>query len=85
MNTAKRINYIASIFLALSAVFAGQQATATEQISISREQAIEIVKNQYPGKALKVSQKGSFYIVKLLTRDGKVKHVRVDSITGELR
>lgn len=85
VNTPKCINYFASIILALSAALASQQTTATEQASISREQAIEVVKSQYPGKALKVSQKGTIYVVKLLTKDGKVKHVRVDGITGELK
>jgi len=65
--------------------FAAMPALASNAPNISREQAIAIVKQHYQGKTLKVSSKPDAYVVRLLTKAGKVKQLRVDKKTGELR
>lgn len=56
---------------------------------ISRDQAISIVKEHYDGKVLKVElkqkPKSSYYRVKLITKEGRVKVLRVDGTSGDLR
>lgn len=55
---------------------------------ISKQHAIAVVKENFGGKVLKaklIKQPNvSFYRVKLLTKKGRVKLVRVDSRTGEI-
>ncbi len=52
--------------------------------AISRQQAIEIVQQQYGGKVLKAKKKNGFYEVKLLTDSGRVKLIEIDAMSGTI-
>jgi uncharacterized membrane protein YkoI len=83
------IRKINSLLLLVCLTLVAQQGFAVpKQEGIGRQQAIAIVKNNYPGKVLKAQLKSgpkrSFYQVKVLTKDGRVKLFRVNSRSGEL-
>jgi uncharacterized membrane protein YkoI len=77
-----------SILLTLCIFFAHGLAAAPKNKIISEQQAIAVVKQNFGGKVLKAKfieqPSASFYKVKLITKEGRVKQVRVDSRTGEI-
>ena len=79
---------VTTILLTLFLFLAHDLVAAPKERVISQQQAIAVVKENVGGKVLKVKLKqtprGSFYKVKLLTKNGRVKQVRVDSSTGEI-
>lgn len=76
------------ILLSLLVFFTHNLTAEPAHKTISKQQAIAVVKSSFDGKILKVSlienPKASFYKVKLLTNQGRVKQVRVDSRTGSI-
>jgi uncharacterized membrane protein YkoI len=79
---------ITSILLTCVIYSINSLAVVAKEQGISRQQAIAIVKDNFSGKVLKVQLKETprarFYKVKLLTKDGRVKQLRVDSASGEI-
>ena len=77
-----------SILLALVIFFSHGLVAAPKDQVISQQKAIAVVIDNFGGKMLKVKlikkPHASFYKVKLLTKNGRVKQVRVDSRTGEV-
>lgn len=77
-----------STLLALFILSTSSWVAAAENEAISKQQAIAIVKNTYSGKVLKAKliehSDFSFYKIKLLTKKGRVKQVRVDRRTGNI-
>jgi len=57
--------------------------------AVSREQAVEIAKQDHDSKVLKVVKQktstGSVYRVKLLTKEGRVKQVVIDASNGQIQ
>lgn len=83
------IRNISSLVLLICLTLVTQQGIAVpKQEAIGRQQAIAIVKNHTSGKVLKAQlkqdSKRSYYQVKVLTKDGRVKLFRVNSRSGEL-
>jgi len=85
MSTKKLMT---NILLTLFIFLAHDLVAAPKKQFISQQQAITVVKENVGGKVLKVKLKqtprGSFYKVKLLTKNGRVKQIRVDISTGEI-
>ena len=85
MNVKKAMT---SILLILFIFCTLNLAAAPNSPIISKQQASAMVKDYFGGKVLKVKlvEKPdlSFYKVKLLTKKGRVKQVRIDSRTGEI-
>lgn len=81
-------NIMASILLSVLILFTHSLAAEPASQQITKQQAISVVKDNYGGKVLKIdlveSPKASFYKVKLLTNQGRVKQVRIDSRTGKI-
>lgn len=88
------------IILCLLSLFCSGNAIASEPHNIapsltsqaptiSRVQAVEIAKQGYDSKVLKVVKKktssGVLYKVKLLTKSGHVKQVSVDASNGQIQ
>lgn len=77
-----------SILFTLCIVFTNGLAAAPSSPIISEQQAIAVVKENFGGKVLKAKlieqPNASFYKVKLLTKQGRVKQIRVDSSTGKI-
>lgn len=70
--------------LLIASFFLFSPITGFANEPLSRQQAIEIVQNQYGGKVLQAKMKNGFYKVKLLTDSGKVKLIEVDAQTGTI-
>ena len=89
MSTSMNVKKIlASILLNFLVVFSHSLAAEPTSQQISKQQAIALVKDNFGGKILKIdlveNPKASFYKVKLLTNEGRVKQLRVDSRTGSI-
>jgi uncharacterized membrane protein YkoI len=61
------------------------QAQEREQRRISLEQAIGAVQRATGGRVLDAKDLGDQYRIKVLTREGEVRTVRVDARSGEMR
>lgn len=85
MNVKK---IMASILLSFLILFTHSLTAEPASQQITKQQAISVVKDNFGGKVLKIdlveNPKASFYKVKLLTNQGRVKQVRVDSRTGNI-
>ncbi|HWQ37161.1 MAG TPA: hypothetical protein VNM24_00925 [Burkholderiales bacterium] len=62
-----------------------QRRDEGERRRISIEQAIDSVRSATGGRVLDVRDRGDEYRIKVLTRDGEVRTVRVDAYSGALR
>lgn len=76
--------------LALSSMSETQSRKSPQKLKItSSQQAVQLVKRQYPGKVLRVQSSrvngNPGYRVKLLSSAGAVFYVSVDAKTGSLR
>lgn len=83
-SSLKRKCYVAVMASLLSlSSFVTSTVHAGPGKALSRQQAIELATAQQPGKVLKVKRqkgsKGGAYRIKILTHDGRVKVVTVDS------
>ena len=56
-----------------------------EPDGISKQQAVEIVKQQYPGRVLGVKRKANVYKVKTLSESGNVRITSVDAASGKIK
>ena len=52
---------------------------------ISKQQAVDIVKQQHPGRVLGVKRKANVYKVKTLSESGKVRIINVDTMSGKIK
>ncbi len=52
---------------------------------ISKQQAVDIVKQQHPGRVLGVKRKANIYKVKTLSESGKVRIINVDTMSGKIK
>ena len=52
---------------------------------ISREQAVNLAQQKFPGKVLKVQDKQQYYRIRVLQTDGRVITVLVDGQTGRIK
>ena len=65
------------------------EADITQQPVISLDAAVNTVRNQYAdGKILKTTEEntetGKIYVIKLITADSRVIHIRVDAHSGKI-
>ena len=51
---------------------------------ISKQQAVEIATQSYPGQVLSVKRKGNVYKVKTLSDSGKVRVIVIDAQSGKI-
>jgi len=66
----------------------GAQGFAPRSIAEQRvtiEQAIAVVQRETGGRVLAARDQGDHYRIKVLTRDGEVRVVYVDAVTGKTR
>jgi uncharacterized membrane protein YkoI len=69
------------IFLFLSpSVFADGESN-----TVSKKQAVELALKEYSGKTLKITDEGTYYVVRILRDNGRVLDVQVDKKTGAVR
>ncbi|MDK1289913.1 PepSY domain-containing protein [Pseudoalteromonas umbrosa] len=61
------------------------QAQAAQQDTISKKEAVQLATTEQPGKTLKISLEGDYFIVRILQSDGRIVDVKVHKITGEVK
>ena len=76
-------NSLLAFTLALT-LFSGATALAEQEVNVSKQQAVNIAQQYYPGRVLAVKLKGNLYQVKTLNDSGEVRIITVDAETGEI-
>ncbi|MBQ4835454.1 MULTISPECIES: PepSY domain-containing protein [Pseudoalteromonas] len=61
------------------------QAHATPQDTISKKEAVQLATTKQPGKTLKISLEGDYFVVRILQSDGRIIDVKVHKVTGEVK
>jgi len=57
---------------------------AEPETNVSKQQAVNIAQQYYPGRVLAVKLKGDSYQVKTLSDSGEVRIITVDAKTGKI-
>ena len=57
---------------------------AEPEFDVSKQQAVNIAQQYYPGRVLAVKLKGDIYQVKTLNDSGEVRIITVDAKTGKI-
>ena len=76
-------NSLLAFTLALT-LFSGATALAEQEVNVSKQQAVNIAQQYYPGRVLAVKLKGNLYQVKTLNDSGEVRIITVDAKTGKV-
>ena len=76
-------NSLLGFTLALT-LFTAAAALAESEINVSKQQAVNIAQQYYPGRVLAVKLKGSIYQVKTLNDNGEVRTISVDAESGKV-
>lgn len=53
--------------------------------AISKKQAVELALADFDGKTLKISERGNYYIVRILQSNGRIVDLKVNKQTGEVK
>ena len=72
-----------SLFFTLTLLLNSNAQAAPDDIS--KQQAVDIVKQQHPGRVLGVKRQDNVYKVKTLSEGGKVRIVNVDATSGKIK
>jgi len=64
---------------------AAPEAIKIAQRAVSMSEAIDAVQRATDGRVLDAQDAGSYYRIKVLTRDGEVRIMRVDARTGSIQ
>lgn len=88
MTMISRFTLIICLLFSFAVSAAGESSQSKNLKVTSRDQAVQLVKQQYQGKVLK-AQSGqvnghSGYNIKLISNDGLVFYVLVDAQTGRV-
>ena len=75
------------LLLSISLLLApmSQAAPAAEKPAVSKEQAINLTQQRYPGKIMKVKSEKRYYRVRVLQENGRVITVLVDNSSGQVQ
>jgi uncharacterized membrane protein YkoI len=77
---------IISIALTVIILFLSPSVFAdSESNTVSKKQAVELALKEYSGKTLKITDEGTYYVVRILRDNGRVLDVQVDKKTGAVR
>jgi len=78
------LSHLPSILLALALTFSFNVPLHGASESISKEQAVSIAQQAYPGRVLAVRREGAVYRVKTLNDSGEVRIILVDAYSGKV-
>ena len=59
--------------------------SARQQAQISKQQAVKLVKSNYPGKIVKIQNGRQYYKIRVLQKSGRVITLKVDKTTGKIK
>ncbi len=71
-----------SIFIALILLLNAPVYAAAE--GISKQEAVNIAQQSYPGRVLSVNRKGNVFRVKTLNDNGEVRIIQIDIKSGKV-
>lgn len=71
-------------FTLVLTLFSGGASLAAPETNVSKQQAVNIAQQYYPGRVLAVKLKGDSYQVKTLNDSGEVRIITVDAKTGKI-
>jgi uncharacterized membrane protein YkoI len=57
----------------------------SESDTINKKQAVELALKEYSGRTLKITDQGTYYVIRILRDNGRVLDVQVDKKTGAVR
>ncbi|MBQ4811045.1 hypothetical protein A7985_00860 [Pseudoalteromonas luteoviolacea] len=77
-------NCLAAIFMVCALAVSPVQAKNTQD-TISKKEAVQLATTKQPGKTLKISLEGDYYVVRILQSDGRIIDVKVHKVTGEVK
>ncbi|MBT8118835.1 MAG: PepSY domain-containing protein [Gammaproteobacteria bacterium] len=80
-------NYIKTstlVFTLAVTLFSSAVIPAETELSVTKQQAVKIAQQYYPGRVLAVKLKGNTYQVKTLNDRGEVRIIAVDAETGKI-
>jgi len=72
-----------SLFFTLTLLLNASALAAPDDIS--KQQAVDIVKQHHPGRVLGVKRKANVYKVKTLSESGNVRIIDVDATSGKIK
>jgi uncharacterized membrane protein YkoI len=81
MKTVKTVLF--SLFFTLILLLNTSVHSAPD--GINKQQAVDIVKQQHPGRVLGVKREANVYKVKTLSENGKVRVIYVDAKSGKIK
>lgn len=76
--------FIRSLLLTLILAFSFHGVSHAASESISKQQAVNIAQQVYPGRVLAVKREGAVYQVKTLSEDGEVRIILIDASSGKV-
>lgn len=71
-----------SIFIALTLLINAPVYAASE--GISKQEAVSIAQQTYPGRVLAVNRKGNVFRVKTLNDNGEIRIIQIDIKSGKV-
>lgn len=77
-------SFIQSLLLTLVLTFSFAVPLHAAPEGISKQQAVSIAQQVYPGRVLAVKREGAVYRVKTLSDDGEVRVILIDASNGKV-
>lgn len=77
-------SFLLPLFLALALTFSFNAPLQAAPEGISKQQAVNIAQQVYPGRVLAVKREAAVYRVKTLSDNGEVRIILVDAYSGKV-
>lgn len=76
---------LVSFIIGLSLSLVSATISASNKTNIDKKQAITLALAKYAGKTLKVSEENTYFVVRILQKDGRIVDLKVDKNTGKVK
>ena len=73
------------LIVGLSLSLVAATVIASNKTNIDKNQAITLALAEYAGKTLKVSEENTYFVVRILQKDGRIVDLKVDKQTGKVK
>jgi uncharacterized membrane protein YkoI len=77
-------SFLRLLLLTLILAFSSNGALHAAPESITKQQAVSIAQQVYPGRVLSVKREAAVYRVKTLSEDGEVRIIVIDASSGKV-
>jgi len=75
------VGFVVSLSLSLMSA----TVIANNKANIDKKQAITLALAEYAGKTLKVSEENTYFVVRILQKDGRIVDLKIDKKTGKVK